>query len=172
MVAAANGYPMSVLVQLNKEKTYYWQISVLYLRTNHSLPHLHILIEMMRCLACLLECVSQCGRGSLLTWLTHLPWLTNIKRANHINLLSTDSDVNSTQRVPRLLMLIDLQTEVQTKHPCLGGSRPKQHRAVHCTSVDNIKEWNLLCQGQNLFERPTGILSLRIEIFICRLHEL
>lgn len=151
MVAAANVYPMSVLVQLNKENPYYWQISVLYLRTNHSLPHLHILIEMMRCLACVLECVSQCGRASLLTWLTHLPWLTNIKRANHINLLSADSDVNSTQRVPRL---IDLQTEVQTKHPCLGGSRPKQHCAVHCTSMDNIKEWNLLCEGKIFSKDP------------------
>lgn len=88
--------------------------------------------EMVR-FVCVLECVSQCGRGSLLTWLTHLTWLTNIKRANHISLLSTDSDVDSTQRVPSLSMLIDLQTEVRTKHCCLGESRPKEHHTVHHT---------------------------------------
>lgn len=87
-------------------------------------------------------CVSQCGRGSLLTWLTHLPWLTNIKRASHINLLSTDSDVDWTQRVPRPSMVIDLQTEVQTKQRCLGKSRLKEHHAVHCTSTYSMKQWN------------------------------
>lgn len=126
--------------------------SGLYLRTKYSLPHLHILIKVMRWFACVLECVSQCGWGSLLTWLTHLPWLTNIKRANHYNLLSTDSDVDSTQRVPRLSMLIDLQTEVRTKHRCLGESRPKECHTVHCTSIKKMEhttEFYFQCVGYN-----------------------
>lgn len=102
----------------------------------------HICIFCLRQWGGVLECVSQCGRGTLLTWLTHLPWLTNIKRANHIKLLSTDSGVDLTQRVAWLFMLVDLQTELRTKHCCFGKSRPKEHHTVHCTSVSNIKEWN------------------------------
>lgn len=122
----------------------------------------------MRWFARVLEWVSQCGRGSLLTWLTHLAWLTNIKRAHHINLLSRDSDVDSTRRVPRLSVFIDLQTVVWTKYRCLGKSRPKEHHAVHCTSMYNIKEWNTqlnfmfsvwamifhLMLGKNIFYMP------------------